>query len=637
MSEGSVAKSERTALRVAAVVLLALVVAPFVVTGVPAVIGAEESFVVLSGSMNEEPDPIIHPGDVVIVDRVNPVNIEEQDIITFTTGAREPVTHRVVNITEQNGQLSFRTKGDANEDADPQLVGTDQVIGEVILVIPLVGHVVNFANTTQGFVLLVLLPIGLLVLSEAWNLMVSSGDSSAEDGGAESVERPLPAGRNGTGTRAGAITAGLGAKAEDGAGQRIGENGDGGRDDGPATITLDHSQLKWVAVGLLPVAAATGYAAFGLQTAWIITVFYASVGLFVLSVLLYWRTGLESTASTAGPGKAYGTERTRRRTAPGGPEDCVVPGSHSETADQHVVEDGVHRNPVVPGRIEEGANDRSHVEVTLTSREDLVRMALQKRAWIVHDTDAETYVLFDDGKRFYYNAETETTTTDRDWSSDETNGPGKVMLSSNWEVESGWIAFSGAGHRKAWNRADGSDGPDERGEKERTTAPRDGAEPPKAGAERVEDESGPTGEDFGSAGAGETSTADTDDEPKRSCRDEDVTPAIRRLEHVEAGESDDSGVVGTPAQSCGGAVENPADSDGVDRVPTDDSVKTDGGTTEKLPRAVGTVGWLVALPIRALELVGYVVLELALYHVVRPTGRDDGSDPQADGRTELGS
>ena len=188
MSDGSVAGSGRTALRVAAVLLLVLVVAPFVVTGVPSVVGAEESFVVLSGSMNAEPEPIVQPGDVVIVGGVDPVDIEEQDIITFTTGAEEPVTHRVVNVTERNGQVAFRTKGDANEDADPQLVGPDQVIGRVMFVIPLIGHVVNFANTTQGFVLLVLLPIGLLVLSEAWNLVTSN--EGASDDEAPAAKKP---------------------------------------------------------------------------------------------------------------------------------------------------------------------------------------------------------------------------------------------------------------------------------------------------------------------------------------------------------------------------------------------------------------------------------------------------------------
>jgi len=203
MSDGSVASSGRTALRVAAVVLLVLVVAPFVVTGVPAVIGAEESFVVLSGSMNDEPEPIIKPGDVVIVDGVTPANVEEQDIITFTAGGEEPVTHRVVNVTQQDGQVAFRTKGDANEDADPQLVGPDQVIGEVMFVIPLIGHVVNFANTTQGFVLLVLLPIGLLVLSEAWNLVMSREESSEDE--FEEPAEPGPS-RVGTTPAAGATT-----------------------------------------------------------------------------------------------------------------------------------------------------------------------------------------------------------------------------------------------------------------------------------------------------------------------------------------------------------------------------------------------------------------------------------------------
>ncbi|MCW8171877.1 signal peptidase I [Natrialba swarupiae] len=73
-------------------VLIAIVV-PFVIYAVPGVIGAEYSFVVLTGSMA----PAIDPGDVVIVGETEPTTIESGDVITFVRdGADTPVTHRVV-------------------------------------------------------------------------------------------------------------------------------------------------------------------------------------------------------------------------------------------------------------------------------------------------------------------------------------------------------------------------------------------------------------------------------------------------------------------------------------------------------------------------------------------------------------
>ena len=60
-------------------VVLVLAVVPFVVYAVPGVVGASESYVVLSGSM----EPTISPGDVIVVEDVDPGDVEEGDVITF--------------------------------------------------------------------------------------------------------------------------------------------------------------------------------------------------------------------------------------------------------------------------------------------------------------------------------------------------------------------------------------------------------------------------------------------------------------------------------------------------------------------------------------------------------------------------
>jgi signal peptidase len=156
---------------------LLVIVAPFVAYAVPQVVGADQGYVVLSGSM----EPVMSPGDVIIVDSVGVEAIQEGDIITYTQGdERTPTTHRVIEIVERDGGVAFRTKGDANGSPDSQLVSPDQVEGEVmtiggyLLVIPYIGYVIQFMQTTPGFVALFVVPLVLLVVSELWNIVKSS-------------------------------------------------------------------------------------------------------------------------------------------------------------------------------------------------------------------------------------------------------------------------------------------------------------------------------------------------------------------------------------------------------------------------------------------------------------------------------
>lgn len=168
------------------VVLIAIVLA-FVIFAVPQVVGAEQSYVVLSGSM----EPSISAGDVVIVDSVETETIGEGDVITFEPpsdheqAGTERVTHRVLEVVEQDNGIHFRTKGDANEEADQALVPAENVVGQVMLTIPKMGYVSQFAGSDQGLLLLVIIPAALLIISEVYNLVMaaraSSEPSSEED------------------------------------------------------------------------------------------------------------------------------------------------------------------------------------------------------------------------------------------------------------------------------------------------------------------------------------------------------------------------------------------------------------------------------------------------------------------------
>lgn len=150
--------------------VLVLVVLIFLVAAVPQFAGADESFVVQSDSMA----PSIAAGSVVLVSDVPAADIMEGDVITYQRGGDQPITHRVVEIRD-DGQ--FVTKGDANEDSDPQPVPTDAVLGEVTFHVPLIGYVIAFAGTDLGLIMLVVIPAALLLVLEVRDILQSGEDS----------------------------------------------------------------------------------------------------------------------------------------------------------------------------------------------------------------------------------------------------------------------------------------------------------------------------------------------------------------------------------------------------------------------------------------------------------------------------
>lgn len=166
--------------RTAGGIILILAVLPFVVYAVPQVAGASQSYVVLSDSMSPE----IKAGDVVVVDDQPTAQIEQNQVITYERpGSDQLVTHRVVAVLNENGETAFRTKGDANEDVDPQPVPTENVVGVVQFHFPLIGHVISFASSDAGLLVFVILPATGLAVSEVVSLYrdaTASGDESEE-------------------------------------------------------------------------------------------------------------------------------------------------------------------------------------------------------------------------------------------------------------------------------------------------------------------------------------------------------------------------------------------------------------------------------------------------------------------------
>jgi signal peptidase I len=160
---GSVAKPLSRLLlgvQVAASLCLLVLILALLAGTVPSFVGAE-SFVVLSGSM----EPTIGVGDLTVVVPVRPDNFEVGDIITYRT-TQSPdviVTHRLIGKgQDEQGRMTFETKGDANEVSDQVAIAPGAVLGRVAYSIPKVGYLVEFSRRPEGKVLLIGLP-GLLL------------------------------------------------------------------------------------------------------------------------------------------------------------------------------------------------------------------------------------------------------------------------------------------------------------------------------------------------------------------------------------------------------------------------------------------------------------------------------------------
>lgn len=125
-------------------------------------VGGWLPLIVLTDSMYPE----IHSGDLIICHTEDAENIKDGDIIAFFDPAGNGttiVTHRVTDVTAQDGTLAFRTKGDANNVEDAMLVPAEDLVGVYQKRIPNMGNVAMFMQTTQGLIVCVVCPIILLV------------------------------------------------------------------------------------------------------------------------------------------------------------------------------------------------------------------------------------------------------------------------------------------------------------------------------------------------------------------------------------------------------------------------------------------------------------------------------------------
>ena len=146
----------------------------------PAALGWQR-YVIVSGSMTGTYDR----GSLVL-DEVVPVAVlRVGDVITYRppagSGPAGLVTHRIADITtDKVGRRVFRTKGDANEDADPWTFALpDGEQARVRAGIPYAGFAVAALGKRDLRILLVGIPAGLIALTSLAGLWREAGVEAA--------------------------------------------------------------------------------------------------------------------------------------------------------------------------------------------------------------------------------------------------------------------------------------------------------------------------------------------------------------------------------------------------------------------------------------------------------------------------
>lgn len=139
-----------------------LIIKSYTSEEVPSV-GGYLPLIVLTDSMY----PVIESGDLIICHTAEAEDIAEGDVIAFFDPAGNGssiVTHRVLEVTEKNGELAWRTKGDNNNAEDRLLVEAEDLVAVYEGTrIAGAGNVALFMQTTPGLVVCVVLPMLLLV------------------------------------------------------------------------------------------------------------------------------------------------------------------------------------------------------------------------------------------------------------------------------------------------------------------------------------------------------------------------------------------------------------------------------------------------------------------------------------------
>lgn len=136
---------------------------------------------VLTGSM----EPTIPTDSLLIVKSVEGVQLKEGDIISFYS--EDPVlqggvnTHRIVQVIEENGEVSYQTKGDANSLADRYRVKPEKVVGVMVTSSLLLGKAIGLITNPIIFFPIIIIPLVIIVMKNIIQSVITAKELMKEE------------------------------------------------------------------------------------------------------------------------------------------------------------------------------------------------------------------------------------------------------------------------------------------------------------------------------------------------------------------------------------------------------------------------------------------------------------------------
>lgn len=131
--------------------------------GVPSVFGVS-----MLSIQTESMYPVLLPGDLIFDTPVKDAeDLRIGDIITYWTiinGERVLNTHRITGIYDGGDHLIFSTKGENNTLEDTLTVHEKEIVGKYAFRVPGVGKVIDYLQTSTGFLLVIVVPVFIFFL-----------------------------------------------------------------------------------------------------------------------------------------------------------------------------------------------------------------------------------------------------------------------------------------------------------------------------------------------------------------------------------------------------------------------------------------------------------------------------------------
>lgn len=134
---------------------------------------------------SESMEPIINKGDMIITKKTDFDELKENDIISYLSKEQDTtiiITHRIVDIKDEQGIKTITTKGDNNTSNDDVLVTQANFVAKYNNIkIPILGSVLTFLQSQVGFFIFIIIPLFILFVYQLYKFITTIMDEKRKE------------------------------------------------------------------------------------------------------------------------------------------------------------------------------------------------------------------------------------------------------------------------------------------------------------------------------------------------------------------------------------------------------------------------------------------------------------------------